>query len=147
MTDRKDIEIVQTADSPAEARDLILRMIHQANEEEFGPMGMELLRLFLRGRDGRIVGGLWGRTVFRWLYVELLAVPRELRGQGLGRDLLARAENEARRRGCIGAWLETYSPRSRGLYEACGYSVFGSMTDCPPGGARSFMSKRLDTPT
>jgi len=145
MTDRKDIEIVQTTDSPAEVRDLILEMIHQSNEEEFGPSNMQMLRLFLRGEDGQILGGLWGRTVFKWLYVELLAVPEKLRGRGLGRELLARAEAEARQRGCIGAWLETYSPRSRRLYEACGYTLFGSMIDCPPGGARSFMSKRLDT--
>jgi GNAT superfamily N-acetyltransferase len=103
-----------------------------------------MLRLFLRDKGGEILGGLWGRTVFKWLYVELLAVPEALRGQGLGRELLARAEEEAGRRGCIGAWLETYSPRSRRLYEACGYRVFGSMKDCPPDGARSFMSKRLD---
>ena len=144
MTDRKDIEIVRTTDSPADARDLILKMIHQANEAEFGPMEMQTLRLFLRGKDGRIVGGLWGRTVFKWLYVELLAVPKALRGQGLGRELLAQAEAEASQRGCVGAWLETYSPRSRRLYESCGYKVFGSMKDCPPDGARSFMSKRLD---
>lgn len=139
---QKDVEIVLSTDAPVAVRDEILRNIHAANVAEFGPMDMKLLRLVLQDRAGTPLGGLWGRTSFRWLFIELLAVPEALRGRGLGAGLLARAEAEAKERGCIGAWLDTFSPRSRRLYERCGFTVFGGIPDYPPGNTRVFMSKR-----
>ncbi len=52
-------------------------------------------------------------------------MPGSLRGRGLGHELLGWAEQDARRRGGIGAWLETLSPQARTLYERGGYTVFG----------------------
>lgn len=138
----KDIEILLTTDAPVAVRDAILTNIHAANVAALGPMDMKMLRLVVQDKDGRPRGGLWGRTSFRWLYIELLAVDEGLRGQGLGRELLARAEEEARARGCIGAWLDTFTQKSRSLYESCGFAVFGGISDYPPGNTRVFMSKR-----
>jgi GNAT superfamily N-acetyltransferase len=56
---------------------------------------------------GEIIGGLWGETNFAHLHVDLLFVPETLRGFGLGRLMLLRAEQEAKTRGCRGAWLDT----------------------------------------
>src|SRR4051794_11016148 len=53
---------------------------------------------------GEVVGGLWGRTAYDWLFVELLFVPEPLRGQRVGSDLMRRAEQEAVARGCHSAW-------------------------------------------
>ena len=93
--------------------------------------------------DGQIVGGLWGRTVWQWLYVELLFVPEPLRRQGIGTDMLQRAEVEAVKRGCRNAWLDTFAFQARGFYERLGYSCFGELTDYPPGFSRYFMKKAL----
>ena len=40
----------------------------------------------------KTIGGLWGRSAYEWLFVELLFIPEELRGQGLGTTLLRQAE-------------------------------------------------------
>jgi GNAT superfamily N-acetyltransferase len=144
MNGQEDVEIVLTTDAPVAVRDEILRNIHQANVEALGPMNMEMLRLVLQGPDGKPLGGMWGRTSYRWLYIELLAVPESLRGRGLGTALLHRAEAEARRRGCIGAWLDTFTASSRRLYERCGFKVVGEIADYPPGNTRVFMTKRWD---
>jgi hypothetical protein len=50
---------------------------------------------------------------------------------------------EAIRRGCRGAYLDTFSYQARPFYEKLGYAVFGTLDDYPPGHQRFFMRKRL----
>ena len=87
------------------------------------------------------MGGLWGRTAGTWLFVELLFIPEEMRRNGLGRKMMATAEEEARARACRGVWLDTFSFQARGFYEKLGYSVFGAIENFPPGHARYFLKK------
>lgn len=65
-----------------------------------------------------------------------------IRGQGVGRQLLGRAEAEAAARGCRNAHLDTFSFQARGFYESLGYEVFGALGDYPPGHSRYFLHKR-----
>ncbi len=78
--------------------------------------------------------------------MRLFHLPGDLHRQGLGKELLRRAEDEARACGCVGAHLDTFSFQARGLYEKQGYAAFGALPDCPPGHARFFLSKRLGAP-
>lgn len=93
--------------------------------------------------DGRVIGGLWGRTVYDWLFVELLFIPDALRGRGVGSELMKRAEDEALQRGCHSAWLDTFEFQARGFYERRGYSCFAELPDYPVGCTRYFMKKAL----
>jgi hypothetical protein len=52
-------------------------------------------------------------------------------------------EAEAIRRGCHGAFLDTFSYQARPFYEKLGYEVFGTLEDYPPGHQRFYMRKRL----
>ena len=52
------------------------------------------------------------------------------------------AEEEARRRGCHHAWVDTQFG-ARPFYEKLGYRVFGELPDYPPGYNRSFLQKAL----
>lgn len=90
-----------------------------------------------------VLGGLWGRTGYDWLFVELLVVPAALRGQGLGTELLQRAEREALERGCHSAWLDTFEFQARAFYERLGYTCFGELPNYPTG-SRYFMTKTLN---
>lgn len=117
------------------------------NDAAAGPHNRRPLTVSLRrAGEAEPAGGLVGRTQFGWLFVSLLYVPEDLRRCGLGAELLRRAEDAARARGCVGVHLDTYSFQSRGFYEKQGYAVFGTIPDCPPGHARFFLSKRLDAP-
>ncbi len=137
--------ILELVEHPGEElRRAILEPLAQFNIAQAGPPGAQPLCIAIRDEDGRAVGGLWGRTIYDWLAIELLVVPEALRGQGLGTSLLARAEQEARARGCIGAWLDTFSFQARGFYEKLGYALAGTIPDHPIGGARYFMMKRWD---
>jgi GNAT superfamily N-acetyltransferase len=113
------------------------------NEARTGRNDFRLLILTLTDSTGRIVGGLWGRTSYDWLFVELLVVPETMRGQGIGRELMQRAEGEAVTRGCRNAWLDTFEFQARGFYEKLGYTCFGELADYPPGFSRYFMKKAL----
>ena len=104
-----------------------------------------VLSVFREG-EGTPVGGLVGWVAFGWLFVRLFFLPEDLRRQGLGAELLRRAESEARARGCIGVHLDTFSFQARGFYEKQGYALFGTLPECPPGHARHFLAKRLDAP-
>ena len=92
---------------------------------------------------GQPIGGLWGHTGYDWLFVALLFVPEQLRGQGVGTELLRQAEHEAINRGCHSAWLDTFEFQARGFYERLGYTCFGELSDYPNGMARYFLKKPL----
>jgi GNAT superfamily N-acetyltransferase len=126
-------------------RDAIVQPLRAFNESRIGPVKPELLAIVLRDPEGgAVTGGLWGASVVGWLYVDLLVVPEGFRGQGLGSELLRKAETIARKRGCIGMWLHTGSFQAPAFYEKRGFQAFGTVPDYPPGHATIFYLKRLD---
>lgn len=135
-------EIVALPDDAV--RDAILAPLISHNESMVGPTERQTVAIVLRNEAGAIAGGLWGLTGFRWLFVQYLAVPPVMKGQGRGRALMLAAEDEARRLGCVGIWLDTFSFQARGFYEKLGYEVIGRIDDFPPGEARFFLCKRID---
>lgn len=64
-----------------------------AKHEEFG--------FFLRDQGGATVGGISGYLLYDWLFVQFLAVPEHLRGQGIGRALPIKSLS---RRISLSAW-------------------------------------------
>ena len=90
------------------------------------------------------VGGITGRTSLGVLFIDLFYLPPALRGSGIGSTLLARAEEEGRRRGCHTGVLYTISFQAPGFYTRHGWSTFGEIASEPPGTRRVFMTKRLN---
>ena len=127
-------------------RPAILEHLSAFNASHATPAKAEALCISIDGANGAVAGGLYGTVAYDWLIIELLFVPGELRALGLGSQLVGEAEDLARRRGCIGAWVDTFSFQARGFYENLGYSLAGTIPDHPVGGARYFMSKRWDAP-
>lgn len=124
-------------------RAVVLAKLAAFEEAAAGPLDIKPLDVLIKDAGGATVGGLIGRTLFRWLIVELLFVPAEYRGRGLGADIMARAEAIARERGCLGIWLDTFSFQAPGFYEKLGFERFGQVDGHPPGAARVFLQKRL----
>jgi len=125
-----------------EVRQAIAGPLIRYNESLAGPGNYTPLVLALRDAAGAAIGGLWASTGYGWLYTQMLLVPESLRGQGVGQRLMADAEDEARRRGCRHAWVDTQFG-ARPFYERLGYVVFGELADYPPGFARTFLKKAL----
>ncbi len=130
-------------DPPAGIRDAVLVPLIAHNVAAAGEHGFAPLAVTVRGPDGAVVGGLYGYVLYQYLFVELLALG-PARGAGLGRQVMALAEAEARRRGCIGIWLDTFTFQAPGFYAKLGFEEFGRIADYPPGHARLFLLKRLE---
>ncbi len=65
-----------------------------------------------------VLGGITGRTSLGLLFIDLVFLPDELRGDGLGSRILKLAEDEGRRRGCRAAMLYTISFQAPGSTRA-----------------------------
>lgn len=98
---------------------------------------------FLKSARGEWLGGLLGNIWGGWLHVTHLWVAEVARRRGNGTRLLQAAESYAVARGCIAATLETHSFEARPFYEKCGYEVFGTLEDYPPGHTKFFLRKQL----
>ncbi len=104
----------------------------------------EPLTLLLRDEAGAVRGGLLGATRWHWLFIDILWVDEDCRGQGHGQALLARAEAIAAGRGCRRARLDTAEFQARGFYENAGYRLFGELDDCPPGWRTFYLEKAIE---
>jgi GNAT superfamily N-acetyltransferase len=124
-------------------REAIARPLGAFNTSQTGLSDYRPLVVSIHDESGDVIGGLWGRTSYGWLFVRLLFVPESLRGRSLGSELMSRAESEAIARGCHSAWLDTFEFQARGFYERLGYSCFAELGDYPPGFSRYFMKKVL----
>lgn len=106
--------------------------------------GFHPLAVFARSPEGDLVGGAFGRINWTWLDVSLLWVSDDLRGQGLGSQLLDRLERAAAERGCTDAHVDTFSFQAPDFYIRAGYSVFATLPEYPPGHQRVYFRKSLE---
>lgn len=135
---------ITIAENPSDIdREAILAPLRAYNIERAGDPRLRPVAILLSDEAGATVGGLWGKCVYDWLFVELLAVPAGYRGSGHGKALMARAERIARDAGCVGIWLDTYEFQARAFYEKLGFEVFGMLDDHPVGQKRYFLRKRF----
>lgn len=93
---------------------------------------------------GRLAGGLIAHSVQRWLFVKLLGVAEEQRGSGIGRKLLARAEEIARQRGLVGIYLDTFEFQAPRFYESLGYNECGRLPAHDGAPQRIWFAKTFD---
>ncbi|WLH77261.1 GNAT family N-acetyltransferase [Pseudomonas sp. FP2335] len=137
---------IELNDAPQEVDyQAILAPLKEYNQAQAGLIETEKFALLIKDDVGATQGGLYARISGQWLFVELLVVPEAARGQGLGAKLMARAEAQAREKGCQGIWLDTFSFQAPDFYRHLGFSLFGELKDYPVAGYnRFFMQKRFD---
>ncbi len=140
------VPLIELTDQPNPPRfDALVASLTGHNEPFAGPAGYRPLLLSLLHPDTEaFLGGLSGSTLYRWLLVDILFVPDALRGQGIGRTLMGRAEAEALARGSIAARLTTFSFQARAFYEGLGYRIYAELPGYPPGHSALAMSKALE---
>ena len=131
-------------DAPAEADiEALADGLEAFNEAAWpGHQPWEEFALFLRGAEGRILGGLVGQIYAGWLFIRFLSLAEELRRHRLGAGLIAAAEDRARERGCHSAYVDTFGFQAPGFYQRQGYVEFARLP-YPPKGERIWLRKRL----
>ena len=139
--------------TPPEDADAMTAGLVGSNRQASGKPASEQITVIVRDPSSREVrGGLRGKFTHAWLHVDQLWLADELRGSGLGAEILGLAEEEAMRRRCVGVHLNTFDFQAPGFYERLGYEVFGVVDDLPRGiGAstcrRASSTRRAERPT
>ena len=94
---------------------------------------------------GKIIGGITAKMNFNRCHITGLAIKKEFRGGGYGKTLMEKAEEAAILIGAKLITLSTQDFQAREFYEDLGYSVFGTLVDCPfDGTTKYYMSKRVE---
>lgn len=127
----------------AEAEKAIRDPLVAYNIARFGESDKRELNITIRDDENAVTGGLMGYTGRGWLYVQLLFVPETMRGKGTAAKLLAMAEEEARKRGCTGAYIDTMNPDALRLYERYGFTRIGSLAPLSSGQSITWLEKRF----
>ena len=103
----------------------------------------EPLNLYVEDDSGELLAGLVAETFGNWLEIEYLFVKEELRGQGIGSQLLQQAESEAKKRNCRFAFVNTYQFQAPAFYQKHGYQEVFTLKDYPCTGQRHYYQKDL----
>jgi GNAT superfamily N-acetyltransferase len=129
---------------PSEAFGKLWELLCAFNEYMVGDASARALAILLREPvTDAIVGGLWGRSLWGSMYIDIMFVPENLRGRGIGASLVRQAEQEAVRRGCRNMWTDTYAFQARPFYERMGFIVFGRLDGPAPIFPRFFLVKNI----
>ena len=133
------IEVTDAKDDELAAR--LVSAVREYNTEFLGYTDSRPLAAIARDDRGETVGGVSGRTIYGHFLVEVVWVAEAMRGQGLGTELMERAEREARARQCTGAQVDTLSFQGLDFYRRLGFEVIGKVEGFPLGHDRYFMLK------
>jgi GNAT superfamily N-acetyltransferase len=122
--------------------DVIAQGLIAFNTENVGPGDRRTLAVLVKDAAGNTLGGISGRSSLGLLFLDLVYLPKSLRGSGVGSRMLEMAEEEGRRRGCKSAMLYTLSFQAPDFYKRHGWRVMGEI-ECDRGASRIFMTKKL----
>ena len=118
-------------------------LIRSYNRSKREAAESESLNLYVEDDSGQLMAGLVAETFGNWLEIEYLFVKEDLRGQGIGSQLLQQAESEAKKRNCRFAFVNTYQFQAPAFYQKYGYKKVFTMKDYPYTGQRHYYQKEL----
>ena len=118
-------------------------LIRSYNRSKREAAESEPLNLYVEDDSGELMAGLVAETFGNWLEIEYLFVKEDLRGQGIGSQLLQQAESEAKKRNCRFAFVNTYQFQAPAFYKKQGYKKVFTLKDYPYTGQRHYYQKDL----
>ena len=134
---------VRLENTESQKSQIIGDLIRSYNRSKREVAESEPLNLYVEDEHGEIMAGLVADTFGNWLEIEYLFVKEDLRGQGIGSQLLQRAESEAKMRNCRFAFVNTYQFQAPAFYQKHGYQEVFILKDYPYTGQRHYYQKDL----
>lgn len=134
---------VRLENTESQKSQIIGDLIRSYNRSKREVAESEPLNLYVEDEHGEIMAGLVAETFGNWLEIEYLFVKEDLRGQGIGSQLLQQAESEAKKRNCRFAFVNTYQFQAPAFYQKYGYQEVFTMKDYPYTGQRHYYQKEL----
>lgn len=126
-----------------EDEDVILKEIIKFNLEHIEDKNPKDLGIFLYDENNNKIAGLIGETHANWLSIKFLWVKEEFRGNNIGRDILKKAEETAKERGCKYSFLDTFNFQAPDFYKKQGYKEVFILENYPLSGKRHYFTKEL----
>ena len=134
---------VRLENTESQKSQIIGDLIRSYNRSKREVAESEPLNLYVEDEHGEIMAGLVAETFGNWLEIEYLFVKEDLRGQGIGSQLLQRSESEAKKRNCRFAFVNTYQFQAPAFYQKHGYQEVFTLKDYPCTGQRHYYQKDL----
>lgn len=127
--------------------ELLSRGIMAFNDDAVhGLEGIEAEKRFhviARDEQGALQGGIRATCYWNTLHIELLWISSDIRGGGIGRKLIEKAEGFARANNCEIALVETTSWQAKPFYEKNGYHHMATLNNRPRGHSSHYLKKVL----
>ena len=101
------------------------------------------IEIIVKNDEGKIIGGLYGRSLWGTLEIKTFVVNSEIRNKGIGTKLIKEVEKEAKKRNCRYISLDTFSFQAPKFYEKLGFEIIGIETDFPSGYEKYYYRKIL----
>ena len=134
---------VRLENTESQKSQIIGDLIRSYNRSKREAAESEPLNIYVEDDSGELMAGLVAETFGNWLEIEYLFVKEDLRGQGIGSQLLHQAESEAKKRNCRFAFVNTYQFQAPAFYQMHGYKEVFTLKDYPYTGQRHYYQKDL----
>ena len=118
-------------------------LIRAYNQSKRETSKSEPLNIYVEDEQGNLLAGLVAETFGYWLEIEYLYVSEDLRGKGIGSEILNRAEQEARERKCKYSFVNTFQFQAPDFYKKHGYKEVFALKEYPYTGERYYYTKDL----
>lgn len=134
---------IRLEDTESQKAQKIGELVRSYNRSKREAAKSKSLSLYVEDDSGEVLAGLVAETFGNWLEIEYLFVKEDLRGQGIGSQLLQRAESEAKKRNCRYVFVNTYQFQAPAFYQKHGYQEVFTLKDYPCTGQRHYYQKDL----
>ena len=113
------------------------------NHKKYIPLEKKLL-----DADGNLIAAIFA-GVGRWnsFEIDMIWVDEPYRNQGIGSELLAETEREAKEQGAYFALAEGLFDWQTSFFKKNGYATVGTLDDCPKGHSMHVLEKRFSLAT
>ena len=129
---------------PEQSDILTLRnMLRKYNGQKFEPANQTDFAIYIKNDSEDVIGGISGKIFGNWMDIEYLVIHESLRRNGLGRDLLKKAEELAIRSNCKNIFLYTFDFQGKDFYPKFGFKEVYVKRQYPLTGTEHFFVKKL----
>lgn len=142
MNTQQQLQFVISDIAMPQEEEFIIDSLWQHNNQ-FTSVDIVPLRVTARDEQDQIIAGLVARTWWGGLDIQYLWVAEAYRKIGVGRSLMQQAEQEAKKRGCHMAYVDTFSFQAVGFYQGLGYSEYGHLAGFAHQHTRYYLAKEL----
>ncbi|WP_445945137.1 GNAT family N-acetyltransferase [Shewanella sp.] len=135
-----DIKVIN--EEATELVDILVAGVRQHNFDNMGQETSKPLTVVAHDDNGKLLGGVSGRTIYKNFLINVVWVDKQTRRTGLGRELMQLAEVAAKERGCLLAQVDTLSFQAPLFYQQLGFEIVGQVPQIDDIPARFFLMKR-----